>query len=82
MNTMPESEHLSSNFQAVEDDSNGSQPREPKSVKDDLQDTLNLRAARFSTALLQEELDEKVLIKGLQFELVRINLVFICPKHF
>lgn len=64
MNTLSESEQVSTN-------------EESKSVKDDLQDQLNLRAARFSTALLQEELDEKVLMKGLKFELVRMYLVCI-----
>jgi hypothetical protein len=40
-----------------------------------LQTKLNLRAARCSAAMFHPELDEKVLLTGLKFELVRKTLI-------
>ena len=70
MNTMSETEHVSTCFQGVGEMSHLSQPEDSITAKNDLQQKLDLLVARFSAALLQEGLDEKVLIRGLQFELV------------
>lgn len=40
-----------------------------------LQEKLDLRAARCSAAIFHPELDEKVLLTGLKFELVRKTLI-------
>jgi len=42
-----------------------------------LQKKLDLRAARCSAAIFHPELDEKVLLIGLKFELVRKTLINI-----